>query len=361
MAKEAVHPDGVIAGGAGDDGIVRQALAEPGDDPAELHRTGIHHRRGPSAVVLVGGFGAARPRDFVRRLQALQRGSEGGRAGVDGQRRPVEATEFFSARMNMDQRLGGLGDVDQRIAGGLLLAHAPADEHEQVRLPDAIGKRRIDADADIAGIIRMLVIEQALAAPRAGDGKREAFGEALQRGNRRRRPARPAGNDERLFRPPQHLLQLGHLGKAGMGLDLDPGARVGRIRSLAQDVLGQRQHDRAGTAGGRLVEGAADGLADAVGAVDLLDPLRHLAEHAAEIDLLKRLAPAHGTPDLADEDDHRGRILAADMDSGRRIGGARSARHHEDAGAAGELAPGFGRHGRAALLAAQRHGDCGIV
>ena len=228
---------------------------------------------------------------------------------------------------------------------------------EQVRLPHALGQRRIDADADIAGIVGMLVVEQALAAPRAADGKLETLGEALQGGNRGFRPARAAGNHEGPFGAPQHLLQFGHLGQAGMGLDLGPRARIDPLGKLAQDVLGQRQHHRAGAARGRLVEGAADHLAGTVGTVDLLDPLGHLAEHAAEVDLLERLAAAHGAPDLADEDDHRGRILAADMDAGRRIGRTRPARHHEDAGAAGELAPGLGRHRGAALLAAQRHGN----
>ncbi len=109
------------------------------------------------------------------------------------------------------------------------------------------------------------------------------------------------------------------------------------------------------------MEGAGDEFASAVGRIDFLDPLGHLAEHAAEVDLLERLAPTHGAADLADEDDHRGRILAADVNAGRSVGGAGAARHHDDAGAAGELAPGLRRHGGAAFLAAERHCDRRIV
>ena len=51
----------------------------------------------------------------------------------------------------------------------------------------------------------------------------------------------------------------------------------------------------------------------------------------------------------------------ADMEPGRGVGGARAARRHDDAGPAGELAPGLGRHRRAALLAAGGDPDRRIV
>src|SRR3546814_4559251 len=71
------------------------------------------------------------------------------------------------------------------------------------------------------------------------------------------------------------------------------------------------------------VEGTADHLRDAPGVIDLGHPLGELAEHAAVVDLLERLALGHVAPDLADEEDHRRRILEGDMDAGAGAGRAR--------------------------------------
>ena len=46
-------------------------------------------------------------------------------------------------------------------------------------------------------------------------------------------------------------------------------------------------------------------LGNAVGTVDLRDPLGHLTKHAAIIDFLECLALNHIAADLADEQDHR--------------------------------------------------------
>src|SRR5438105_950429 len=100
------------------------------------------------------------------------------------------------------------------------------------------------------------------------------------------------------------------------------------------------------------MEGASDDLRNAIGAIDLLDRFRDLAEEMPGVDLLKGFAPAHPPSDLAEKEDHRRRILPADMQAGRGIGGARTARRHDDARPAGELAPGFCRHRGAAFLAA---------
>ena len=83
-----------------------------------------------------------------------------------------------------------------------------ADEEEQIGLLDALGERRVDADADIAGIVRVVVVEEHLAAERAADGQVEALGEAAERGDRRLAPARAAEDDEGALRRPQHLLEL---------------------------------------------------------------------------------------------------------------------------------------------------------
>jgi hypothetical protein len=90
-------------------------------------------------------------------------------------------------------------------------------------------------------------------------------------------------------------------------------------------------------------------------------PLRERAEHGAVVDLLECPAPAHGARHLADEQDHRGRVLACDVHAVGAVGGARAAGDHGDAGPAGELAVGLGHHRRAALLAADHVADLAVV
>ena len=97
------------------------------------------------------------------------------------------------------------------------------------------------------------------------------------------------------------------------------------------------------------------------GSVDIRHPLRHGAEHRLVVELLEGLALLHVAGDLADEEDQRRRILHRDVDAGRGVRGARPARDEADAGAAGELAVGLRHHRRAALLAADRDGDRGVV
>ena len=122
------------------------------------------------------------------------------------------------------------------------------------------------------------MVEEHLAAERAADGKLEALGEAAERGHRRLAPARAADDDEGALGGPEQLLELRHLGEAGMGLDLGTAATASAtLGDLAKHVLGQRDDDRTLAPGGRLMEGAGDDLGDALGAVDLGRPFAHLA------------------------------------------------------------------------------------
>ena len=109
------------------------------------------------------------------------------------------------------------------------------------------------------------------------------------------------------------------------------------------------------------MEGARNQFGDAFDLVDLGDPLGLRAEHGAVIHFLEGLALAHPALDLADEQDHRGRVLLGDVHAGQRVGRAGAAGHHADAGFAGQLAVGVGHHGRAAFLAAHRDLDVRIV
>jgi hypothetical protein len=108
-------------------------------------------------------------------------------------------------------------------------------------------------------------------------------------------------------------------------------------------------------------EGAGDEFGDAGGIVDLAHPFGEFGEGAAELDLLEGLALAGVALDLADEQDHRDRILPGDVQAGGGVGGAGAAGDHADAGLAGEPAPGVGHHRGAAFLAADDDLDVAVI
>ena len=109
------------------------------------------------------------------------------------------------------------------------------------------------------------------------------------------------------------------------------------------------------------MESAADELGHAGRLVDLFHPFGQRRKHATEVDLLERFTPAHAPHHLADEQDERRGILASHVNAGGRVGGARPARRHDDARAAGELAPRVGGHGGSALVTADGDSDIGVV
>ena len=90
----------------------------------------------------------------------------------------------------------------------------------------------------------------------------------------------------------------------------------------------------------------------------------HLAigrEEGGKVDLLEALAVAVAARDVADEQDHRGRILEGDMDAGAGVGRAGAAGDEGDARAAGHLAVGVGHVGDPAFLPADDRVDLGRV
>jgi hypothetical protein len=133
--------------------------------------------------------------------------------------------------------------------------------------------------------------------------------------------------------------------------------RIGHCRLGKQRVLGKGEHYRAGPPGHRGVESMAHVLGDALDAVDLRHPLRHLPVHAPVIDLLERFALGEFVRHLADEHHHRRRVLEAGMHADGAVGGAGTARHEEHARLAGELAVRLGHVGGAAFLAADDEGE----
>jgi len=80
---------------------------------------------------------------------------------------------------------------------------------------------------------------------------------------------------------------------------------------------------------------------------DLADPL---GEDLPVVDLLEGLAVALAARDLADEQDHRRRVLERRVQADRGVARAGSARHEAQARSTAELALRLGHVARAALL-----------
>ena len=80
-------------------------------------------------------------------------------------------------------------------------------------------------------------------------------------------------------------------------------------------------------------------------------------EEGGEVDFLEALAVAVGAVEVADEQDHRGRILEGDMDSAAGVGRAGAAGDEGDARPPGHLAVGVGHVGDPAFLPADDQVD----
>ncbi len=317
----------------------------------------------PGFVSLPRLFPPTAPSRAVDGRGLRQRRREGARPGIDGEIGLIHAAQLIGARMNMNELLFRAGNIEQRIALCRHLAEARAKHEQEVRVPDALSKGRIDADAGVAHIARAFIVEVILPAERRRDRQARAFGEAAHAQRGLRVPSPSADDRQRTLGRSQRRPELRHLLRRRVGLDAPVRFRVRNGRLFAQHILGQREHDRAGTPRDGGVERPADIFGDARRVVDLRDPLRHLPEHAPEVDLLERLPVHHAAPNLPDEQDHGRGILPGDMDAGAGVRRARRARHHTDAGSAGKLSIGFRHHGRAAFLTAhdERHGVAAIV
>ncbi len=99
---------------------------------------------------------------------------------------------------------------------------------------------------------------------------------------------------------------------------------------FGEHVLGQHKHHRAGAAGLTEMESVADMLGNARGIVDFDDPFRHRREEIFVLDLLEGLAFAGAARYLADQQDHRGRVLKRGVDADTGVAGAGAAGDEAD-------------------------------
>ena len=112
----------------------------------------------------------------------IHRRKEGAWGRCYRERRLVDATELVGARVHMNQALLRCRRLEQRVTGCRDLSQPLTDDEQHVRSADARSKPRVDADADIAGIVGVAVVEEILVAECAGDGQRVGLGKMLQRG-----------------------------------------------------------------------------------------------------------------------------------------------------------------------------------
>ena len=254
--------------------------------------------------------------------------------------------------MHVHETLPGLRRLEQRVAGGRHLAQPLADDEQHVGLTDARGERGADADAGVACVVGMAVVEQILIAEGAGDRQLVGLGESPQRGAGLSIPAAAADQHQRSRCRCEQRARRRDVRGRGRGADrIDP-QRVRAHRARRQHVFRKREHDRSRPARHRHAKCARDIFGNALGPIDLRGPLRHAAVHPAIVDLLERLAIDEVAADLADEHDQRRRVLRRRVDADRGVRRAGSTGDEGDAGATGQLAVRFGHVGGPAFLPA---------
>ena len=277
-----------------DDGHVGAAvLGDLGRVDVRVHDPGVGRERVELAGHPVVEPGAER-HDQVGPLQRADRGDRAVHAGHAQVQRVAVGERAPGHQRGDDRGAGQLGELAQ-LGGGLGLDHAAADvQHRALGLGDH--PRGL---ADLAGV-------------RPGD--RVVAGQV-----ERNRPAEVGG---RLHR-----------------------------------VLGDVDQHRAGTAGGRQVEGLADGAGDVLGLGDEEVVLGDRVGDPGDVRLLEPVGADQVGGDLAGDRDHGNRVHVGVGQRGDQVGRARPAGGHADADAPGGLRVAGGGVPGALLVADQDVAD----
>ena len=136
---------------------------------------------------------------------------------------------------------------------------------------------------------------------------------------------------------------------------------IERLHFVREHVLGQRKHDRPRTACRRYAVRAVDIFRNPAGVLNPCRPFADRAEEGGKVDFLEALAVAVAAGDIADEEDHRSRVLEGDVHAGAGVGRSRPARDEGDSGTTGHLPVRVGHIGDAALLPADGKVDLGCI
>ena len=250
----------------------------------------------------------------------------------------------------------------QRVAERADLGEAAADDEQRVRPFEPLADDRRAAVAGHAEVERVIVGDDVAATPAGDDRDVEQLRELEQI---RRGPG------------PQHAGTREDHGPLGRGDELEDRPDVVRLgpwrrrtrrvelgslrQDLVEEILGERQQDGSRPPDERRPDGVADCRRDVGGRAWLRRVHREAAERALLVGLLERLAADEVAFDLADEREHRCRVLARRVDADREVRRADGPRADARRRSAGQLAVGLGHERGGALVASRDDADARLV
>jgi hypothetical protein len=92
-------------------------------------------------------------------LQRRQRPGCRRHGGAQRQIGAEDTAQFLGTGVDVHQLLHRARRLQQGVAAGRHLAQARTDGDQQIRLLDALGQRRVDGNAHIAGVQRVVVVK----------------------------------------------------------------------------------------------------------------------------------------------------------------------------------------------------------
>ena len=228
----------------------------------------------------------------------------------------VDPVQFFGAGMDMHQGLARSRHLEQGVAATGHLAQARPDGDDQIAAANSLGKPRVDANADVARIQRVVVVKGVLKAKGVAHRQAPVVGKALQGLGGLHSPATTPGDHDRSLRLQEQFAQPAQCSRVAPGvhrrqarqrLGIQASHRV-RLHGLGQHVFGQNQHHWPGAA----IHGGGKGprhvFGDALRIVDALHPFGHSlgarAKKTGIVDFLERLTVARVARHITDKQHH---------------------------------------------------------
>ena len=250
---------------------------------------------------------------------------------------------------------------DRVVVRGRLVQAAADDEH-RIGGGEPLAHRRGRTETGHPEVERVLVRDDVGSSPGGDDRDLQQFRELQQLGRRAGAQDAAAGEDDRALGRGEQLDDRTQVLVGGSCRARSPGVHARIVgRRLIEQVLRERQQDRPGPPAERLADGLGHDRGDVRRLAGLGGPFRQPADGRDRLDLLERLVPAMRVLDLADDREHRGRVLAGRVDADGEIRGPDAARAEADGGSTRELAVGLGHERGAALVAGGDDADAGIT
>jgi hypothetical protein len=212
--------------------------------------------------------------------------------------------------MDMHHGLLRRGALEHRVARRSRFGETRTDDDHQIGLFGAIRQFRRHAEAELADVMRIAIVERILAAERGRDRQIVGVHEALERGARFGVPARAADHHQRTRRGVEQFAQRVERLRFRRGMrDAHGGASAtaaapNSTSSGSAITTGPGRPESATLNAFATISGMRSTLSICVTHGDA-------AEHLAVIDFLERAATDEILLDLADEQDHRRGISLA--------------------------------------------------